>query len=565
MIRSSRLLGVADETPTGDAMTSDLPDPPAFSAIVLGTRHAHARRFSNKVINAMRIHGALTVLLPLGLVVACGAQSSRDGEATSSSGATVVAWDRTEVVVYRNDTDATLPAFVPVVISKTAAHTPSAAFRIDCGVNAASMIRGFGYRNFDPDFARRIDSLALLREELGDVPLVPLTCNESASDSIVQIFRLIGADPKKGQSGYYARLHDDPSALYSLGCFNVVRALGWDRSSSGAAWATSVPVPINQVVLDAWTAEQGVALREINCYADQAEAMPPVDEALPVAPAVPPVSDVAALYKVRYRFDGISSPAVPYLISNGRGYAIDCGSNLAGMEASLAFSPEAALPELSTSSSTFTRSFPDEQPRLRCQNPGTTIFETSDESPPARYFVFGGMKRRLVRFACEPTRDFVAAGVTDVRKVPKASIPYIAVDPDSPGPAAPLVVGCGAEDECREHRAACGDGTYCVDAYVGYRCAECAKGFRSADGYRCDDIDECASGTATCGPKTRCVNEAGAYRCDPTETTWTCWLRGAAVGDVTIWWGHQPNDAEWACNSWVSACGNNGGCQATRR
>ena len=33
---------------------------------------------------------------------------------------------------------------------------------------------------------------------------------------------------------------------------------------------------------------------------------------------------------------------------------------------------------------------------------------------------------------------------------------------------------------------------------------------------------------------------------------------------VRIWWGHTEGDAEWACNAWISTCGNNGGCYAFR-
>jgi hypothetical protein len=48
------------------------------------------------------------------------------------------------------------------------------------------------------------------------------------------------------------------------------------------------------------------------------------------------------------------------------------------------------------------------------------------------------------------------------------------------------------------------------------------------------------------------------------NTTWTCYNNGKSVGDVTIWWGHNEGDAEWACNHWISQCGNGGGCTATK-
>lgn len=34
-------------------------------------------------------------------------------------------------------------------------------------------------------------------------------------------------------------------------------------------------------------------------------------------------------------------------------------------------------------------------------------------------------------------------------------------------------------------------------------------------------------------------------------------------GDVTINWGHTAGDAGWACDNWISNCGNRGGCNAT--
>ena len=48
---------------------------------------------------------------------------------------------------------------------------------------------------------------------------------------------------------------------------------------------------------------------------------------------------------------------------------------------------------------------------------------------------------------------------------------------------------------------------------------------------------------------------------------WACRLLhkdNQYVGDVEIWWGHTEGDASWACNEWISECGNNGGCWARR-
>jgi hypothetical protein len=52
-------------------------------------------------------------------------------------------------------------------------------------------------------------------------------------------------------------------------------------------------------------------------------------------------------------------------------------------------------------------------------------------------------------------------------------------------------------------------------------------------------------------------------------SNWSCYLNSSdvnsllvPVGNVKIWWGHTETDATWACNNWLSTCGNNGGCTA---
>ncbi|VEP18286.1 conserved exported hypothetical protein [Hyella patelloides LEGE 07179] len=48
---------------------------------------------------------------------------------------------------------------------------------------------------------------------------------------------------------------------------------------------------------------------------------------------------------------------------------------------------------------------------------------------------------------------------------------------------------------------------------------------------------------------------------------WACHLKhrdNQYVGKVEPWWAKTKGDAEWACNAWISECGNNGGCWARR-
>jgi hypothetical protein len=42
---------------------------------------------------------------------------------------------------------------------------------------------------------------------------------------------------------------------------------------------------------------------------------------------------------------------------------------------------------------------------------------------------------------------------------------------------------------------------------------------------------------------------------------WYCFLGSSFKGNVNVWWGgNDPGSGSWACNSWISACGNGGGC-----
>jgi hypothetical protein len=51
-----------------------------------------------------------------------------------------------------------------------------------------------------------------------------------------------------------------------------------------------------------------------------------------------------------------------------------------------------------------------------------------------------------------------------------------------------------------------------------------------------------------------------------TQSHWNCYRARDLkfVGQASIWWGHGVGDGVWACNSWVSDCGNSqGGCLVT--
>ena len=57
-----------------------------------------------------------------------------------------------------------------------------------------------------------------------------------------------------------------------------------------------------------------------------------------------------------------------------------------------------------------------------------------------------------------------------------------------------------------------------------------------------------------------------AYGAGESATSdWNCFrlADGAFMGRVSIWWGHEREDAQWACNNWIADCGNGGGCVST--
>jgi hypothetical protein len=50
--------------------------------------------------------------------------------------------------------------------------------------------------------------------------------------------------------------------------------------------------------------------------------------------------------------------------------------------------------------------------------------------------------------------------------------------------------------------------------------------------------------------------------------SWNCWLyfgtQGEFKGTVDSWWSDEPGAGVWACNNWISSCGNDlGGCEVT--
>ena len=134
----------------------------------------------------MRHRDGLAFILLSYLASGCSTSASSPApERTSSArSASVIAPNRTEVLVYENPSGADdLPFNVPVVVSSTATE-PSVVFRIACGSNYGRVLEGFGYpRDLDLDSADHFGSFETLLETLkarapdaGDIPVRTLTC-----------------------------------------------------------------------------------------------------------------------------------------------------------------------------------------------------------------------------------------------------------------------------------------------------------------------------------------------------------------------------------------------------
>ncbi|WP_437672659.1 hypothetical protein [Sorangium sp. So ce131] len=398
------------------------------------------------------------------------ASESEADERVGSSASAVIGSGAAEVIVYDNPwQDDGLPREVAVVVSRKNGK-PDAAFRLDCGSNNGTFFEAFGFaRTLDTFQVPFYDSYDAMIGELeleldtaaGErLPVHTLSCNADPSvtrQQIFQVYRRTDADLSKGEPEYYLRFsgtdlagNNNAGTIYSVGCLNVLTALSW--TAADGSDLEQVSVPINGAVLDTWRA-QGIAEREVNCYTATARPLPAARRELPVQPNNQGRGPGAELYRVAYRFNGIAARSAPYLISGGKGYAIDCGSNSDAMKQAFGFSPTATLTDLSTSDPRFTESDPDMQPHLRCTR-SVKIFDTSDESPSARYFQLDGSKD-LVRFTCSGAAAYFAQGAPAAQSIPKAAVPYLLVNPntlDATGRV--LEIGCNGPSDAERQTVA---------------------------------------------------------------------------------------------------------------
>ena len=119
---------------------------------------------------------------------------------------------------------------------------------------------------------------------------------------------------------------------------------------------------------------------------------------------------------------------------------------------------------------------------------------------------------------------------------------------------------CSSSSECGT---GCCTGKYSEGVL---KCTPLESGFSPVD-------NGCVTGSSSPPPPnnevtpdtdTTASNEGDASG-DGTELSkWACYSRDPIMfkGFVEIWWGHEPNDAAWACDNWIGDCMNGASCRA---
>jgi hypothetical protein len=390
--------------------------------------------------------------------VGCGDAGGAD-EFVATAAQSVISDTAAEAVFYKNpDGQDGLPELVPVVISKKN-DKPDVAFRLDCGSNFRPLLKGFGYSDNDPTSTfLKYPSLAVLQKTLnqrrGDgtnVPIVNLRCGATAEETrqqVAQVYRAVSVPPAPGSNDplalqpgeYYLRLANDPATLYSVGCVDFLAALGVTDGTGSTL--QDVSIPITRGVLESFT-ERRFGTREINCYAGT--KLPSKSENVPLHAYDPGPKPNAELFLLSPNPfpEEIFSDDVLYMVSNGKGYAIDCGSNARGVKTALGFASDSPLAPLSSDDPRYVDSAPSQQPILRCARDRTVIYETWNEGAPGRYFHFNEDKA-LLRFRCDSAESFFTSGATTTRKLPKEALTHVLADVnDTQAQTNVLEVACG--------------------------------------------------------------------------------------------------------------------------
>ncbi|WNG50473.1 hypothetical protein F0U60_44845 [Archangium minus] len=307
-----------------------------------------------------------------------------------------------------------LPSEVPVVVSYKG-RTPTVAFRIGCGSNYGTMLEAFGYdRNLTLGEMEHWGDLSNLPDDLRrangnvDVPIITLRCGKTVEETrqqVLQVFSIIGATADKPQ--YYLRLRSAPDYLFSASCLNLFTALGvTDTTGSDLVAKSIATLPTTR---DFWLdpTDHGLTALEINCYSATARPLPAPPSTIPVLPATPIPFDRPQLFVSDYPFDGVRTSRPLYLISNGLGYAIDCGSNRAQVQQAFGFGT--TTPELiAQDDPRFLASHPNEQPVLHCRNDdlmSVLVFE-SPASISSLYYRFNKSRNALFRFSCSTAAQY---------------------------------------------------------------------------------------------------------------------------------------------------------------
>ncbi|WP_257450573.1 hypothetical protein [Archangium lipolyticum] len=352
-----------------------------------------------------------------------------------------------------------LPSELPVVVSYTG-QTPTVAFRIGCGSNYGTMLEAFGYsRNLTLGEMEHWGDLSNLPDDLKrangdvDVPIITLRCGKTEEETrqqVLQVFRVIGSQPQ-GRPQYYLRLRGAPDYLFSASCMNFFTALAMKSSSDFDFDLARDSIPILTTLRSFWLdpTDHGLTEIDINCYSATAQPLPTAVVSPPLLPRPAIPFDKPQLFVSDYPFEGVRTSRPLYLISGGRGYAIDCGSNRAQIQQALGFG--STTPELiAQDDPRFLASRPGEQPVLHCRNDDLTVFSVL-EYPTSTYYRFNKSRNALFRFSCETAGNYFTTstppGTTYQNlMVLRSAVEYLLIDRNQPDEKTHLYdINCGPE------------------------------------------------------------------------------------------------------------------------
>jgi hypothetical protein len=196
--------------------------------------------------------------------------------------------------------------------------------------------------------------------------------------------------------------------------------------------------------------ERGLNERELNCYTGADDLPSDWGAELVRHPYYSGPTEDAQLFLLSPNPfpDDIFSDDVLYMISGGKGYAVDCGSNHRAFKVALGFSPDSPPPLLTPDDDVYIASRPasesERHPILRCENDAPLRFRTWNETLPANYFQYPEMADALLRFHCPSAEEFFAPSASATRSLPKEALKDVLLSAqDYEAKSRVFHVGCG--------------------------------------------------------------------------------------------------------------------------